>query len=64
MAIDYPRAMAAYQIAAEAGEADSQYQVGMMYYYGRGVDVDYKQARAWLEKDAGQNDPNPSPRSG
>ena len=33
VAIDYPRAMAAYKIAAEAGDADCccQYQVGMMY---------------------------------
>ena len=40
MAIDYLRAVAAYQIAAEAGHALSQHQVGMMYYKGRGVDVD------------------------
>ena len=58
MAIDYPRAVAAYKVAAEAGDALSQYQVGMMYYEGRGVDVDYKQARAWLEKAAAQDEPN------
>ena len=58
MAIDYPRAMAAYKIAAEAGDAISQYQVGMMYYYGQGVVVDFEQARAWLEKAAAQDDPD------
>ena len=31
--------------------------VGMMYYHGHGVDVDYKQARAWLEKAAAQDRP-------
>ena len=29
-----------------------------MYYDGHGVDVDYKQARAWLEKAAAQDDPD------
>ena len=44
VAIDYPRAMAAYKIAAEAGDATSQHQLGMMYYVGLGVAVDYEQA--------------------
>ena len=57
MAIDYPRAMAAYKIAAEAGDAVSQHQVGIMYCRGEGVAVDYKQARAWLDKAAAQDDP-------
>ena len=58
VAIDYPRAMAAYKIAAEAGDALSQYQVGIMYCKGLGVAVDYKQARPWLEKAAAQDLPN------
>ena len=57
MAIDYPRAMVAYKVGAEGGLAVCQHQVGMMYCYGRGVDVDYKQARAWLEKAAVQDYP-------
>ena len=57
MAIDYERAMAAYKIAAEAGDALSQHQVGMMYCDGDGVAVDYKQARPWLEKAAAQDYP-------
>ena len=57
VAIDCPRAMAAYKIAAEAGDAVSQYQVGIMYYMGRGVAVDYQQARPWLEKAAAQDYP-------
>ena len=58
MAIDYPRAMAAYKIAAEAGDALSQSQIGLMYCYGHGVAVDYKQARPWLEKAAAQDLPH------
>ena len=30
----------------------------MMYYCGEGVDADYKQARAWLEKAAAQDNPH------
>jgi len=33
-----------------------QWHVGSMYLNGRGVDVDYKQARAWIEKAAAQDD--------
>ena len=58
VAIDYPRAMAAYKVAAEAGDAVSQFQVGYMYSNGHGVAVDYKLARPWLEKAAAQDDPN------
>ena len=50
--------MAAFKVGAEGGNAVCQYQVGMMYYSGRGVDVDYKQARLWLEKAAAQDYPN------
>ena len=70
VAIDYPRAMAAYKVGAEAGYASCQYQVGMIYYYGNclsyseqgrarfGAAVDYEQARLWLEKAAAQDDPD------
>ena len=58
VAIDYQRAMAAYKITAEAGDAVIQSMVGYMYYNGLGVAVDYKQARPWLEKAAAQDQPN------
>ena len=58
VAKDYERAMAAYKVGAEAGDAFSQHQVGMMYYDGHGVAVDYQQARAWVEKAAAQDQPN------
>ena len=57
VAIDYPRAMAAYKIAAEAGDAVSQHQVGFMHCEGRGVAVDFEQARPWFEKAAAQDQP-------
>ena len=56
--VDYPRAMAAFKIGAEAGGARCQHQLGMMYCDGQGVDVDYSQGRTWIEKAAAQDQPN------
>ena len=39
---------------AKAGEIESQFNLGMMYYEGRGVAQDYQQARGWLQKAAEQ----------
>ena len=50
--------MAAYKIAAEAGDALSQFQVGGMYCLGQGVAVDFEQARPWIEKAAAQDRPS------
>ena len=47
-AIDFPRAMAAYKVGAKGGNAACQHRVGLMYYAGLGVDVDYAQALAWI----------------
>ena len=57
VAVNYPRAMAAYKVGAEGGDATSQWMVGAMYCYGRDVDVDYAQALPWIEKAAAQHDP-------
>ena len=57
VAIDYPRAMVAYKVGAEGGDADCQWQVGFMYCEGQGVAVDYKQARPWIEKATAQDYP-------
>lgn len=35
---------------AKAGNADAQHLLGLMYYMGRGVKQDYKQALAWHRK--------------
>ncbi|MDB5935420.1 MAG: hypothetical protein JWQ01_2764 [Massilia sp.] len=37
---------------AEAGHADAQHLLGLMYYMGRGVPRDYKQAMLWHRKAA------------
>ena len=55
MATDLPRAMGAYKVGAEGGDALCQWQVGLMYIQGHGVAVDYKQARLWFEKAAAQD---------
>jgi TPR repeat protein len=39
---------------AKAGNADAQHLLGLMYYMGRGVARDYKQAFAWHHKAAMQ----------
>jgi len=43
---------------ANAGEAEAQYQLGNMYYLGRGVRRDYAQAEFWFRKAAEQGDPD------
>jgi TPR repeat protein len=39
---------------AKAGHADAQHLLGLMYYMGRGVQRDYKQAMVWHRKAASQ----------
>ena len=58
VAIDYARAMAAYKIGGEGGDAGCQWQVGFMYYRGLGVAVEFKQALLWIEKAAAQDLPS------
>ena len=58
VAKDYSRAMAAYKVGGEGGDAMCQHMVGMMYYHGFGVAVGYTQARAWFEKAAAQHQSN------
>ena len=50
--------MAAYKVGAEGGDTVSHWQVGMMYYNGSGVAVDFKRARPWIEKAAAQDHPD------
>lgn len=42
--------------AGEKGDVEAQYALGLMYYYGEHVDVDYVQAKIWYEKAANNND--------
>jgi TPR repeat protein len=38
--------------AADQGNAEAQNELGLIYYYGRGVDRDYSQAEDWFRKSA------------
>jgi TPR repeat protein len=42
---------------AEKGNAEAQFNLGLMYAKGRGIDQDYAKARAWYEKAAAQGFP-------
>ena len=39
---------------AEQGDADAQFNLGVLYYYGDGVPQDYAKARRWWEQAAAQ----------
>ena len=49
---DYRQAFIRLMPAAKAGNADAQYAVGYMYYYGQGVTEDRKQAWSWIQRAA------------
>ena len=57
VAVDYPRALAAKKVAAEAGDVASQRDLGTMYRNGYGIDTpDINTAKVWLEKAVAQDD--------
>ena len=47
---------AEWEVLAEQGDARSQRQLGIMYYLGQGIDIDYATASKWLSKAAEQGD--------
>jgi TPR repeat protein len=51
---DYALALKEITPLAKSGNADAQHLLGLMYYMGRGVQRDYKQAFAWHYKAAQQ----------
>lgn len=53
---DYAAAVEFFAHAAEQGHAASQYNLGMLYKNGRGVEQSFEQAAAWNEKAAAQGD--------
>ena len=55
---DYRQAFIRLMPEAEKGQADAQYAIGYMYYYGQGVLEDRKKAYLWICRaaDAGQPD--------
>ncbi len=42
------------RLAAEQGDAEAQYQLGLIYIEGKGVKKDLKAGAAWLQKAADQ----------
>jgi TPR repeat protein len=53
---DYKTAVKWYKLAAEQGDADAQYNLGVMYAEGKGVPQDYKTAVKWYRLAAEQGD--------
>ena len=51
---DYERAFTFYTIAAQNGDPISQYNLGVMYKDGKGVNKDIGEAIFWLEKASNQ----------
>jgi uncharacterized protein len=47
---DYAAAMAEFTPLAEQGEAEAQYQLGLLFLFGHGVPRDHAQANAWFRK--------------
>jgi len=53
---DYATALKEFRVLAEQGDADAQYNLGLMYDKGHGVAQDYKEAMKWYRKAAEQGD--------
>ncbi|SDZ96999.1 TPR repeat [Oribacterium sp. KHPX15] len=49
---DYTKAKELFEKAAEDGNTDSMYWLGLMYHDGEGVSQDYAKAKEWYEKAA------------
>ena len=55
--VNYKKAIEWYKKAAEQGDAQAQYNVGVMYEFGpQGVDQSDSMAMRWYAKAAAQND--------
>ena len=53
---DSQTAVRLWQPLAEKGQVDAQYNLGVMYYSGDGVNQDYAEAAKWFRKAAEQGD--------
>lgn len=49
---DYKKAAEIFRSLAKKGDACAQFQLGMMHYFGHGVEKNNEQAREWMEKAA------------
>ena len=53
---DYATALKEFKLLAEQGDADAQFNLGVMYEDGQGVTQDYKKALKWYRLAAEQGD--------
>ena len=53
---DFATALKEWTVLAEQGDADAQFNLGVMYANGNGVVQDYKEAVKWYRKSAEQGD--------
>ena len=51
---NYEQAFHLWQPLAQQGDAEAQFNLGVMYENGQGVTQDYRQAAAWYQKAANQ----------
>jgi TPR repeat protein len=51
---EYEKAIDCYKIAAQEDNADAQYNLGLIYQEGEGVDQDYEEAISWYREAAEQ----------
>jgi uncharacterized protein len=54
---DYLKAIQLWRPLAQAGDAEAQYRLGVMYAEGRGVAANDAEAALWFERAAGQGEP-------
>ena len=55
---DYESALREFQEAAQAGNSDAQYELGLLYMLGRGgINQDHRQAVTWFSRAAEQGNP-------
>lgn len=54
---DYHTAFTKLEPLAENGNAQAQYAIGFMYYYGIGTNIDQQKAMSWIAKSAEQGYP-------
>jgi uncharacterized protein len=53
---DYVEAVRWFRLAADQGDSNAQYTLGVMYSIGAGVPQDYVQAHMWLDLAAASTD--------
>jgi TPR repeat protein len=51
---DYDLAMVVWKFGAAIGNAEAQYELGVMYYSGEGIPRDFQEALSWFRKAADQ----------